>query len=52
MDAIVLRGRLAPDGKIELLDPLPEDFDASGEFSVMLSEKPLIYETTNEYGIV
>lgn len=50
MDAIVLRGRITSDGKIELLDPLPEDFDTSGEISVMLSETPLVYETVNEYG--
>jgi hypothetical protein len=48
--ATVLRGRITPDGKIELLDDLPEDLDDVQAVSIVLHRLPTVYETVNEYG--
>jgi len=48
--AIILRGRITKDGKIELIDPLPDDVDTEQEVSVRIGEQPTVYETVNEYG--
>lgn len=48
MEKIILRGRITEDGKIELLDPIPDNFDRSRPVEVRLN--PSVYETVNEYG--
>ncbi len=48
MEKIILRGRITEDGKVELLDPIPDDFDRSRPVEVRLN--PSVYETVNEYG--
>jgi hypothetical protein len=50
MAEIILRGRITSEGRIELIDPLPEDADQSQEVSIILRQKTKIYETVNEYG--
>ncbi len=48
MTSIILRGKITEDGKVELLDPIPADFDRTRPVEVRLS--PRVYETVNEYG--
>lgn len=48
IDKIILRGKITEDGKVELLDPIPDDFDRSRPVEVRLS--PSVYEDVNEYG--
>jgi hypothetical protein len=47
---IILRGRITAEGKIELIDPLPEGFGTDQSVSIRIGEQPMVYETTNEYG--
>jgi len=49
MAEITLRGRIANDDRVELLDPLPADFDRAQEVRVILSQAT-IYAMINEYG--
>lgn len=48
MDKIILRGKITEDGKVELLDPIPDDFDRNRPVEVRLS--PSVYEDVNDYG--
>ena len=48
--AIILRGRITKDGKIELIDPLPDGFGDEQEVSIVLREQTHQYEIINEYG--
>lgn len=49
--AIILRGRITKDGKIELIDPLPDGFGNEQEISIVLQEATQHqYEIVNDYG--
>jgi hypothetical protein len=46
----ILRGRITSEGTVELLDPIPDDFDRSQEVQVVITKKLSVYETVNDYG--
>ncbi len=50
MDAIVLRGRITEEGRVELLESPPEGFNAEQDVLVILNARPAVYQTVNEYG--
>ena len=50
MGKIILRGRMTADGRIELLDPLPDDVDPTQNVTVIVETSAQMVETINDYG--
>ena len=49
MGKIMLRGRMTADGRIELLDPLPDDVGSNPDVTVIVETSANLIETVNEY---